>query len=319
MMCRQNPTLQSLFPLSSNLNILRTLTNGLSPLPNITSFGTDGSLFAQLFYDGIEQFYCHASSCVHSDASSGASDWNCTSLACTCRPGTQFCGKSTFDLTQTINGLMNSIEISCQPPSSPGQSSSCAFKQDTIQKVFGNDGLSLSGCQFGECVRQAVIDEGGANSTTAPVQSTAKSFSGGVIAGLAVVGGLLLFALLILAFGCYRQRKARRSGSSVRKHGGVGVAWNRLSYYVLVPRSFLSVITRKKPQVPLAILDTVTGQVKAGEIMAILGPSGAGKTTMVECLSGKSKAGEVSGTVQFLEADGTPLRRKPRIGYVDQV
>jgi len=200
-----------------------------------------------------------------------------------------------------------------------GQSSSCSFKQDIIEKVFGPDGLSLSGCQFGECVRQSIIDTGGANSTTAPVESTAKSLPGGVIAGLAVVGGLLLFAMLVLAFGCYKQRRARRSGGPVHKHGGIGVLWSHLSYFVPAPRSFISIISRKKPQESLAILDNVSGQVKTGEIMAILGPSGAGKTTFVECLSGKSKAGEVAGNVQFLEADGSQLSRKPRIGYVDQV
>lgn len=278
-------------------------------------------MFAQLFYDGVEQFHCSASNCTHSDLSSGSSDWNCTSLQCTCRPGTDFCGKvKSFDLTQTINGLVDKIEVSCDAPSSSDGTSSCAFKQATIQNVFGSAGLSLTGCSFGECVGQGIIDGGASSSSNAaPEESTAKSLSGGVIAGLAVVGAFLLFALLILLFGCYKQRQARHDTGSIRKHGGIGVTWTNVSYFVDPPRTFLTTFGRKKSITPKVILDEVSGRVSAGEVMAILGPSGAGKTTLVECLSGKRKAGEGFGDIQFLEADGTPLERKPRIGYVDQV
>jgi ABC-type multidrug transport system fused ATPase/permease subunit len=313
----KNPTIQALFPYSTTLNILRTLTGDLSPVPNVTSFGPDGSIYAQLFYNGVEQFYCQAASCVHTDDSSGASDWTCQNLQCTCRSGTDFCGKNiTTDISGTINTLSGSVDLSCQAPPSIGQPSTCSFIQTTLQQLFGSNGLSLSGCQFGECVSQSVIENPGSNSTNS--QQTAKSLSGGVIAGLAVVGCLLFFALLVILAGYYIQQRARR-GTAERKYGGIGVEWKQLSYFVPPPQTFISSLTRKKSNCSRAILDRVSGHVKAGEIMAILGPSGAGKTTLVELLSGKSKLGDVMGSIQFLEADGTPLRRKPRIGFVDQV
>ena len=42
------------------------------------------------------------------------------------------------------------------------------------------------------------------------------------------------------------------------------------------------------------VLDNVSGRVVPGEMMAILGPSGAGKTTLIEILAQKHKSGEVS-------------------------
>ena len=61
--------------------------------------------------------------------------------------------------------------------------------------VFGTVGLALNGCSFGECVRQNVIDGGGGN-TAAPVEETSKSLSPGVIAGLAVLGAIVVLAAL---------------------------------------------------------------------------------------------------------------------------
>lgn len=87
----QNPTLQAIFPLQANLNILRTLDPSLSPSPNVTSFGSAGSAFARVLYDGVEQFYCSATGCTQTFGND-TSDWSCTALKCACRPGTAFCG-----------------------------------------------------------------------------------------------------------------------------------------------------------------------------------------------------------------------------------
>lgn len=87
----QNPTLQAVFPLSAHLNLLRTFDPALSPSPNITSFGSAGSVLAQVFYDGVEQFSCSATSCRQA-YSNDTSDWVCESLKCACRNGSAFCG-----------------------------------------------------------------------------------------------------------------------------------------------------------------------------------------------------------------------------------
>ncbi|KAK7688928.1 hypothetical protein QCA50_007619 [Cerrena zonata] len=289
-----NPTLQALYPLISTLNILRTVDPSLTPLPNVTGFGTNGTMYAQLFYDGEEQFYCASDSCVQSqDASSGSSAYKCNNLKCTCIPNATFCGGVPItNLTTTINMLSGAVSISCDAPSSSNNMATCSFQQATINSVFGSAGLSLNGCTFGECVRQSVIDTASGNSTSSDSQGSGSSLGGGVIAGLAVVGGLIGLALLFLLWGFVVQRKARRTPRSpLDRTGGAAVEWSDVSYFVPNSSKFFDFPRRKKPnQGDFAdhkvILDNVSGQVLAGHMMAILGPSGAGKTTLIEILAG---------------------------------
>ena len=46
--------------------------------------------------------------------------------------------------------------------------------------------------------------------------------------------------------------------------------------------------------------------------------TGAGKTTLVEIIAGKRKAGKVTGKVEFFDLEGNVIK-KPRVGFVDQV
>jgi len=147
----------------------------------------------------------------------------------------------------------------------------CQFVQSTLQQLFGSSGLTLNGCSFGECVRQNVIDAASSNSTS--TDTTQKStLGGGVIAGLAVVGSLLLIALLFLVIGLWSQRKARLQGYSRLGGGGVAVEWKDVSY--IVPGSDGWTRNRKNVSDDKVILDNVSGLVLPGQMMAILGPSG---------------------------------------------
>ena len=91
----QHPALQSAFPGSLNMTVLRTLDGSQSPIPNTTSFGEPGSLFFQIWYEGVEQAYCSARECyVHTTTEFLFTEWNCHKLSCTCREGTTMCGGS---------------------------------------------------------------------------------------------------------------------------------------------------------------------------------------------------------------------------------
>lgn len=95
--------LQSLFPGKSTLTITRSLNSTLTPggtqtLEDAGLIGGDGKVYAQLWYGGVEQFYCQGLDCQQTVKSDGGnvngSTWVCPTLNCTCRPNTDFCGRT---------------------------------------------------------------------------------------------------------------------------------------------------------------------------------------------------------------------------------
>ena len=66
------------------------------------------------------------------------------------------------------------------------------------------------------------------------------------------------------------------------------------------------------------ILDGVSGSAKPGQLLAIMGASGAGKSTFLDILARKNKKGAVGGTtlVNGREIDDADFKKV--IGFVDQ-
>lgn len=295
----------AIFPGRTDLNILRTLNPTQSPLNAVSYLGGTNGVLAQLFYDGTETFTCAANNCTQSvDANTNAVDWQCSNLKCTCLPGSTFCGgavspcqlcdcafkayvmipnQAATDLTTVIDGLDGNLGIACDPPANG--TSSCSFAQSVLQQLFGASGLSLSECSFGECVQNTIVSGSSNATSTTSAASGSSSLDGGVIAGLAVVGALLLLALLAFLLGLRTQHKAKNSGatglgggiSRAERQAGVGIAWSNVGYSVRRAGS-RKMFGRSKAGADFddgkVILNGVTGRIQPGEMMAILGPSG---------------------------------------------
>ncbi|WVR06377.1 hypothetical protein IAU60_003408 [Kwoniella sp. DSM 27419] len=333
-------TLQALFPLDSTATITRSLNTSLTPggQDTLTESGlksANGQVDMQLWYDGVEQFYCVANGCEQSvspvqGGSSNSSTWQCPTMNCTCRTGTTFCGggsSPTQNLTGAINTLSGPLTIDCLP------GGTCNFKQAFLVALFGSNGLELSSCSFGECVQQYIIDQAlGITSAS----DASNDLSGGVIAGLAVVGVILLAIIGVVAWGVIARNKARRemlADGELKPARRIGVNWSSVGYTVKTVagsrggRLYTWIkgsggtkgpIEEKEKGVPSSgedkiVLTESSGQIPPGGFCCILGPSGAGKSTLVDIIAGKAKGGTVKGRVMF-----TGGQTRVRVGYVDQ-
>lgn len=319
-----NPTIHALYPGKTTLNILRNLNPSNTLAANVSSYGAAGSVHAQLWYDGEEEFFCNADSCQAEEAD-GSSHWTCHNLKCTCRTNATMCGRfPSTSIKGTIDALSGDLEIKCDTQSDG--TVRCAFLQDTIKSVFGASGLPMDNCRVGECVAQSVIDaaNNGNSSSSSSNASKGKELSGGVIAGLAVVGALLLALLGMFIWGWIVQRNARKTGTDQAvKSGGVAISWSGINYSV--PASNSQPIFKKGSSASVGdrhILHDLSGEIRPGELLAILGPSGSGKSTTIDILGGKSKVGKTAGAVMFSTMSPAGQRsdpvNNPRIGFVDQ-
>ena len=146
-----------------------------------------------------------ANGCTQSVSSSKGSTWSCSSLQCKCHPGASFCGGVSLNLTNPIGESAGGLTIACDPHTSSG-TASCSFQQSLFESEFGDSSLSLTGCNFGECVQQGVID------TTSTTGGNGNLLGGGVIGGLAAVGALIGLALFGFLVGWWARRRQRRLG-----------------------------------------------------------------------------------------------------------
>lgn len=89
----------------------------------------------------------------------------------------------------------------------------------------------------------------------------------------------------------------------------VTVAWDRIS----------CVVRDKRGNVAKRLLQGVSGEAKAGKLLAIMGPSGSGKTTLLNVLAGQLAASPRVHLTGSLTINGRPFSKsKHRLAYVRQ-
>lgn len=77
------------------------------------------------------------------------------------------------------------------------------------------------------------------------------------------------------------------------QHSEVRLVWRDLSYVVREN----SCVSPFRSPLKKTLIKNLNGSIKSGQLTAIIGPSGAGKTTLIECLAGrriKGVCGEIS-------------------------
>ena len=97
----------------------------------------------------------------------------------------------------------------------------------------------------------------------------------------------------------------------------MSLSFDDISYYVQVPADDSSVASQAKEAkgrtIQKRLLNQVTGYAKPGSVTALMGSSGAGKTTLMDVLAQRKSSGKVSGTISL---NGVPVTGAAQTGRV---
>lgn len=249
----------------------------------------------QFWVDYKEQFWCELADCVEGHQSVNSTAYGCAKVQCSCVKGAKLCSNPPWGLVN----LKPMLEKVSGPASFQCDSEGkCQFKEKTLDDYFAG-GIQLE-CLQGECMA--------AHEHPVPV----------VPSDLAIIFYILFFTivitvLLVVAFSFFLlpdhqdvnlgnpEEETRRL---LESHVPATVAFKNLSYRLAADTEFL--------------LKGVSGVVNPGEVLAIIGGSGAGKTTCLDILAQKLKSGLSEGTVLINTNKATPKGMAEQSAFVDQ-
>ncbi|KAH0610287.1 uncharacterized protein H6S33_011814 [Morchella sextelata] len=263
----------------------------------------------QFWVDQVESFYCALDECeweLQSTHDKNVTDYECKKVKCECIPGRTLCGEGgTIDLTEFLTeGITGPATFSCDSSKSKD---SCYFSEpamnDVISSIFGDESILLD-CNAGECLHKSEVP-----GYSRPIKTINKPLIAGVIAGCA------LFILAVVLGLWYLGRRSTQRNGAIRlaeeddeasrlgvEHRPASLHFEKVSYSL-----------NEK-----TILKDVSGVVNSGQVMAIMGPSGAGKTTFLDILARKNKRGNVQGNIYVNGSLVSDEEYREVIGFVDQ-
>ncbi|KAJ5092954.1 ABC transporter G family member [Penicillium angulare] len=265
----------------------------------------------QFWVDNKESFYCALDTCnwdMETDVDANTTSYRCETLQCKCVPGRFLCGENgSIDLgaflDQEIKGPA-SFETK-----STSQGSKSIFSEPNmnglISAVFGDPSISLT-CNSGECLYRTDLP-----GYKRPIKKINTPLIAGVIAGCA------LFVVAVILGIWYLSRRAANRGylrlslsddsdddsaKLLAEHRPAAMYWDNVSYYLNGRQ----------------ILSGIQGASTPGQITAIMGASGAGKTTFLDILARKNKRGAVQGNFYVNGEKINDNDFKSMVGFVDQ-
>jgi ABC-type multidrug transport system ATPase subunit len=198
-------------------------------------------------------------------------------------------GPATFVTTQTAKSSKSTF----QEPN----------MNNLISQVFGDDYITLE-CDAGECLYHTEVP-----GYEKPIPAINTPLIAGVIGGSALVLVALILGIWYLsrrAFDrhgpIYLDDSDDESAKMMTDHKPAALQFRDVSYQ----------INGKQ------ILSGVRGTIQPGQVMAIIGSSGAGKSTFLDILARKNKRGIVTGNFYVNGEQVSDADFKSIIGFVDQ-
>ena len=268
----------------------------------------------QFWVDELESFYCALDTCswiTKNDENRNTTEYDCDNIKCRCIPGRFLCGEEgSVDigefLDEEIKGPASFSTTSTEggSPKDGSKFEEPAMNQ-LISSIFGDNSITLQ-CHAGECVHVTEVP-----GYEKPVKKINTPLIAGVIAGCAL---FVVFIILLVWYMSHRSAKKRYGPIHLSDEDEEETA-KLLADHKPAALYFDSVSYRLNGK---EILSSVSGTVHPGEIMAIMGASGAGKTTFLDILARKNKIGTTQGNF-YVNGERVPNDEfKAVIGFVDQ-
>ncbi|GAA5914974.1 putative ATP-dependent permease ADP1 [Sporobolomyces salmoneus] len=261
-----------------------------------------------------ESFYCGLNNCTTSHSvgfESNTTEYRCETVECACIPGRMLCGEDgSVDISEFLTEEIKGPGKFTSKTGEPSRFEEPAMNQ-LINDIFGDTYITLN-CKSGECMRSSEVP-----GFVRPPKPNDKTW---VIVSVVLVVAVLLLGLFLFWYLGRGTTNVEYSflGGRIRLpsngHGDSGKSLLEDHIPTALQFSDISYTLSSGRRV----LDGVSGAVQPGEVMAVLGASGAGKSTFLDILARKSKRGSVGGQVLVngRKVSSTEYRRV--VGFVDQ-
>ncbi|KAF8150148.1 hypothetical protein B0H34DRAFT_176981 [Crassisporium funariophilum] len=285
----------------------RKIIDMLPGRPPQVTFSCDSSAKTcafQFWTAQVESFYCALDQCTSSltpGINFNTTTYDCEKIKCSCVPGRFICGEDgSVDIGDFLREeIKGPATFSCK-------GNACKFEEpamnDLIESIFGDGYITLN-CQGGECLHYSQVPGYRAPPKPDNTLWVALSAAG---AGLVV---LMSFSILWYA------GRAGKGGDFSHIRLPSNEASKLMTDHVPASLHFSSITYTLGTR---TILDSISGSVKPGQLMAIMGASGAGKSTFLDILARKRKRGLVSGVTRVNGREVGDAEFRGVIGFVDQ-
>ncbi|KAI8629764.1 hypothetical protein F5Y19DRAFT_75536 [Xylariaceae sp. FL1651] len=263
----------------------------------------------QFWVDRVESFYCHLEKCESSakyTSNQNSTFYKCPHVQCSCITDRFLCGADgSIDITEFLDeSVKGPATFECLQQD--GGVNSCKFREPAldmmVQSIFGDESILLE-CRSGECLYYTDVPG---------YQRPVKTINTPLIAG--VIAGCSLFLVAIILLTWYLSRRQYKYGP-IHLDDSDDEATKLMTDHKPATLYFENVSYGLNGK---AILSDIRGIAHPGEITAIMGASGAGKTSFLDILARKNKRGHASGDFYVNGEKVSDVDFKSVVGFVDQ-
>ncbi|EHA54731.1 ABC transporter [Pyricularia oryzae 70-15] len=285
------------------------MLGGRKPQVTFDCDKASGECDFQFWIDQKESFYCHLNKCDASaefDESRNSTNYDCGKVNCSCIPGRFLCGESgSVDIGDFLDQeIKGPATFKCLQKT--GDKNNCDFDEaamnDLVSSIFGDKTITLS-CRSGECLYHTQVP-----GYKRPVSKINTPLIAGVIAMCSIFVAVTIIIIWYLSRRKFRYGPIHLDDSDdeqvklMADHKPASLYFENVCYGLNGRQ----------------ILSEIQGMAHPGEITAIMGASGAGKTTFLDILARKNKRGVVGGDFFVNGEKVNDTDYKNVVGFVDQ-